>query len=400
MGMNLTALRAYMREQRIDAWLLADFRGSNAVLPLVLPPKRQTTRRVMLLLPLEGEPRVLTHSIDMHLFERAALADDAAVAVRDVYLAWPELHAWLARHVSGRRVAMEYSPGNALPVVSIADAGTVELVRALGAEVVSSADLIQTSIAAWSDAARRNHAVAAERTTEAMADAFGLIRHRLSSGLAVTEIEVQSRIVERFAHHGLEMPAGDGPIVAVNEHSGNPHFELTPKNSRPIVRGDWVLIDMWARVPGDANIYSDITQTGCCGSPTARQRQVFDTVRRARDAALSAARTAHAAGRAVQGWQLDQAARDTIAGAGLTEFIRHRTGHSLSPGAKVHGMGMNLDNLETHDTRTLLPRIGFTIEPGLYLPEFGVRNEINAWLDPIKGVEVTSCVQDEVVMLA
>lgn len=396
--MNLPALREYMRQQRIDAWLLADFRGSNGVLPLLLPPKRQTTRRVMLLVPLNGEPRVLAHSIDKHLFERATLA--GAPVARDVYLAWPELHAWLAAHVSGRRVAMEYSPGNALPVVSIVDAGTVELVRAAGAEVVSSADLIQTSIAAWSDEARAKHSTAAARTTEIMSDAFGLIRHRLASGLGVTEIEVQARILDRFQERGLEIPAGDGPIVAVNEHSGNPHFELTKESSRPIFKGDWVLIDLWARVPGDENIYSDITQTGCAGTPSARHRQVFETVKAARDASLNCAKAAHAKGEPVQGWQLDQAGRDVIASAGLTEFIRHRTGHSLSPGPKVHGMGMNLDNLETHDTRLLLPRIGFTIEPGLYLSEFGVRNEINAWLDPQRGVEVTSCVQDEIVALA
>jgi Xaa-Pro aminopeptidase len=209
----------------------------------------------------------------------------------------------------------------------------------------------------------------------------------------------------RFATDGLE--TCDPPIVGVNAHAGDPHFEVSATSPAPIRRGDWVLIDLWARVPDDENIYSDITWVGFCGREVpAKHKRVFETVRAARDAALTRAQQAWKAGERIQGWQLDDAAREVIVGAGFEGAIRHRTGHSLSPGPKVHGVGMNLDNLETHDTREMISGIGFTIEPGIYLPDtaggeggFGVRLEINVFVDPHKGPVVTSCLQDDVVLL-
>jgi Xaa-Pro aminopeptidase len=295
---------------------------------------------------------------------------------------------------------MEYAPGCSLPVISTVDAGTVELVRSLGAEVVSSADLVQVSIARWSGAAAAKHREASRVVGRIKDEAFGFIGAAIKAGRGVDERAAQSFIQDRFAAEGLEFP--DGPIVAVNAHAGDPHFDVAPQGSAPIRKGDWVLIDMWARVAGEENIFSDITWCGFCGTAAecpARFWEVFKAVRDARDAALALAQDSWKRRTPVQGWQLDDAARDVLVSRGLEAAVLHRTGHSLSPGAAVHGLGMNLDNLETRDTRLMLPGIGFTIEPGAYLPGegFGVRNEINVYVDPEEGPVVTSGRQDEVV---
>ncbi len=402
--MKLAAAQAFMQKYLLDGWLVHDFRGNNTVLAQLLPGKRWTTRRAVLWVPARGEAVLLAHGIDAGQF-RAVPEQVKGVRVEN-YLSWRELHAWLRKVVEGggggARVAMEYAPGATLPVVSIVDAGTVELVRSMGVEVVSSADLIQATVAVWSDDAVKRHAEASCKVAGIKDAAFGLIRERLAAGKGVTEYEVQQHIMERFKEAGLETP--DPPIVGVNAHSADPHFEVSATSPSSINRGDWVLIDLWARVPGDENIYSDITWVGVCAKePTPRQREIFNVVKKARDASVKLAQESWRAKQTVQGWQLDEAARAEIIGAGFENFIRHRTGHSLSPGAFVHGMGMNLDNLETHDTRAMLPGIGFTVEPGIYLPEsdggFGVRLEINLWVDPAKGPVVTSCVQEEVVCM-
>lgn len=391
--MTIEPVRQALRDQKIDGWLIYDFRGGNPVLAQLLPGRRFTTRRVFLLIPAAGEPVLLVHAIDASQFVDAGVASE-------VYLSWQQMRQRIEQHVrSMRRVAMEYSPGGALPVVSVADAGTVEMVRSAGAEVVSSADLIQLAVATWSAEARRRHDHASREVARIKDGAFELIRARLRDGSDVTERQVQQFILDGFRAAGLETP--DAPIVAVNRHSGDPHFEVSPDAPSPVRRDDWVLIDLWARVPGDENLFSDITWVGYAGAEVPpRHRQVFETVKRARDAALTRASDAWRRRLPVAGWQLDDAAREVLIAAGFEPFIRHRTGHSLSPGPRVHGMGVNLDNLETHDTRLLLPGVGFTIEPGLYLPEFGVRLEINVHVDPQSGPTITSCVQDDVIRLA
>ena len=401
--MDLTALQAFMRESRIDAWLVHDFRGSSAVLARLLPGKRWTTRRLTLHIPAVGVPTILVHAIDASQVGTPTLPGGEPVSP-EVYLSWRDLHAWLARTLAGaRRVAMEYAPGCTLPVVSTVDAGTVELVRAVGVEVVSSADLIQVCLAVWSPEAERSHTLASVLVTRIKDDAFDFIRDHLRAGKKVTEVDVARHMLAGFAAAGLE-PQG-GPVVAVNAHSGDPHYAPLDaaeagRPPTPIRRGDWILIDLWARLPGEANIFSDITWVAFAGDPVPDEHaRVFAVVKAARDAAVTRVRSAWAAGEPIQGWELDDAARDVIVAAGHERGVRHRTGHSLSAGPLVHGLGVNLDNLETHDTRAMLPGVGFTVEPGIYGDDFGVRLEINMHMHPDRGPVVTSCIQDEVVLV-
>ena len=345
---NLAPLQAYLRDQRIDGWLVYDFRGNNPILAQLLPGKRWTTRRAILFIPARGEPVLLVHGIDEVQFR--------GVPITQVkYLSWMQLLEWYTKTLAGcGRVAMEYAPGGTLPAVSIVDAGTVELIRSMGVEVVSSANLIQVCVATWSAAAREGHALASRQVGEAKDAAFEMIRNRLADGTRVTEYEVQQHILAKFKEAGLE--TSEPPIVATNAHSGDPHFEVSAKDPAVIQRGDWVLIDLWARRPGEENIYSDITWVGYAGPKVpGKQREVFEVVRAARDRAFQRATAAWKKQETLQGWQLDQAARDVIIEAGYKDQIRHRTGHSLSPGPIVHGLGVNLDNLETHDTQRGAP---------------------------------------------
>jgi Xaa-Pro dipeptidase len=389
--MPLHDAQSFMLSAGIDAWLVHDFRSSNPILNALLPGRRFLTRRVDLVIPARGDPTLIVSRIDESNFT------GVDIPIRR-YMTWREYHAAITETLRGlRRVAMEYSPGADLPVVGIVDAGTVEFIRSLGHEVCSSADLVQIAVARWTDAAREKHARASHLVAGIKDDAFAFIRDSLAADREVSELQVQARMHEAFRRHALEWP--DGPIVAINAHSGDPHFEPTPSNTSLIRRNDWVLIDLWARLPGDENIFSDITWVACCATPTERQVRVFNTVKAARDAALDLVRRRHTAGAAVQGWEIDEAAMSVLRAA-HPDAIRHRTGHSLSPGPKVHGVGVNIDNTETHDTRTVLPGVGFTIEPGLYFHDFGVRLEINVFMDPSRGPVVTSCVQDEILRLA
>jgi Xaa-Pro dipeptidase len=389
--MDLPRLQSFMLRQGIDTWLVHDFRGNNPAFARLIGGRRWTTRRAVLVLPARGAPWLICSRIDEGHLQDLPLD-------RRTYVGWREFQDLLGTAVTGR-VAMEYAPGAALPAVSIVDAGTVELVRALGGEVVSSADLIQISAAAWSAGALREHERVSAVVASIKDEAFAFIRDRLRSGRTPSEHDVAELVRGRFAAEGLEHP--DGPIVAVNEHAGDPHYEPGPEGASPIRAGDWVLLDLWARHPGEEHIFADITWVGYAGAEAPPEhRAVFDAVRRARDAALALAQRRWSEGREVQGWELDEAAREPMVAAGYAEGIRHRTGHSLSPGPLVHGLGMNLDNLETRDTRRMLAGTGFTIEPGIYTPRFGVRLEINVYVDEARGPRVTSCVQDEIVPLA
>jgi len=390
---DLAKVQAHMQEAGIDTWLVYDFRGSNPVFWQLLGQRRQTTRRVLLIVPATGAPRLIGSVV-----EPEALVGFDFELVH--YASWAQLEAMLREAVGDKtRVAMEYSPGGALPIMSWVDGGTLDLVRSLGPEVVSSADLCQVALAVWSADALSSHRDACRQVAEVKELAFEHIRYGLANHTALTEYGVQEFISGEFARRGLDM---DHPaIVGVNENSGNPHYAPSAAESAAIQHGDWVLIDLWARHPGEQHVFGDITWVACADSrvPDA-QAQIFSVVREARDSVVARLKEAWQQGESLQGWQLDRVARKVIEGHGYGELFVHRTGHSLGPGPTVHALGVNLDDLETHDERQILPGTGFSVEPGVYMPGFGVRLEINIYVDPETGPEVTTPLQDQVVLLA
>ena len=285
-----------------------------------------------------------------------------------------------------KTVAMEYSPRNAIPYVSRVDAGTIELVRGLGVEIVSSGDLIQVFEAAWDDEQERSHFDAAVHTDSAYARAWRFIAARVRETGSVEECDVQAEIMQHFAEHDMETYSP--PIVAVGPHAGNPHYETGSGEGTQIREGDFVLIDLWAKMKRPRAVYSDLTRVGFVGKTVPEKySDIFKIVAKARDAAIDKVRTAFAAGRPIQGYEVDRAARDVIAAAGYADQFVHRTGHSI--GQEVHGNGANMDDLETHETRLILRRTCFSIEPGIYLPEFGVRLEVDVYIDGSGKVHVT-----------
>ena len=377
-----------MGQSDVDGWLLYDYRGMNPFLPLVLGPLAMVTRPVFLFVPAEGEATLLAHHVDGGRFSEY---DGRIVG----YTGRDTLLAHLGEALKGKqRVAMEYSPMAALPRISRVDAGAVEMVRSLGVEVVSSADLVQYATQRWSDSQLASHKRAAAKLSLIVAEAFEFMGQRLSD--EPSEVDVARFILRRFEEEGLETP--DGPVVAVDAHGSDPHYLPTEDAAFPIQPGSWVLIDMWAREVGqDDAIFADITWVGYAGVEVPPLHQeVFEVVTGARNAALGFLSNAFARGDAVEGWEVDRVARDFISAEGYGDYFTHRLGHSL--GTEVHGDAVNLDGWETHDTRLIIPRIGVTIEPGVYLPEFGMRSEIDVYISE-DGPEVTSSVQREVVLI-
>jgi Xaa-Pro dipeptidase len=385
--------QTYMRENGIDAWLVYDFRGSNPVLWQLLGAPQPTTRRSFLLIPARGEGQILGHSIDRDLFGDAGLP-------LQTYVSWTQMQEYLRAALQGyHKVAMEYSPLGALPTLSWVDGGTLEMVRSFGVEVVSSAALFQVALTTWSAAGLDSHLSACRHVEQIKDAAFDYIRQGLQAQASPTEYEVQEFIVQEFERRNLDMD--HRPIVGVNANSSNPHYDPQARGSVSIRLGDWVLIDLWARHPGEQNVFGDITWVACASATVSSQHQrIFDIVREARDRVVERLRLGWEREEKLQGWELDVVGRECIEQAGYGDYIVHRTGHSLGPGPRVHALGVNLDNLETHDTRQVLPGTGFSVEPGIYLPEFGVRLEINVYMDPEKGPVVTTPAQREIVRLA
>ena len=388
---DLDAIQAALREAGLGGWLLCDFRGSNVLARRVLDleGKPSGSRRFFYIIPAQGPPRKLVHKI-----EPGAL--DHLPGEKRVYLRWQDLEAGVADLVAGLgTVAMEYSPRNANPYIGRVDAGTVELVRSAGVEVVPSGDLVQRFEAAWDDGQWATHREADVHTRSAFDLAFGLIAERArAGGDPATECQVQAAILDHFRRHGLTTYSP--PIVAVGPHSGDPHYEPGPAHDTPIRPGDFVLIDLWAKVDRPRAVYSDLTCTGYVGEAVpARFAEPFAVVVRARDAAIALVREAFAAGRPLRGWEVDDAARHVIESAGLGEFLFSRTGHSI--GQEVHGNGAHMDNLESRDERLVIPRTCFSIEPGVYFPEFGMRSEVDVFIDGAGAVHVTGIPQTRVL---
>jgi Xaa-Pro aminopeptidase len=387
---ELDAVQRSLRAFGLDGWLLYDFRGSNILARRVLglDSKPPGSRRFFYFVPARGSPRKLVHRI-----ETAAL--DELPGEKTIYLRWQDLEAGVAALVSGsRRVAMEYAAGVSNPYISRVDAGTIELVRGCGVEVVSSGDLIQQFEATWDDDQWQMH-LAAEKVTIAAYDvAFSLIAERVRGGDTVRETEVQSAIMDHFHKNGLTTYSP--PIVAVGPHSGDPHYEPVAGKDGTIGRGDFVLIDLWAKLNRPRAVYSDLTRVGFVGDQVpARYAEVFAVVAAARDAAIECVREAYFGGRPLYGWQVDAAGRRVIDQAGYGRYFIHRIGHNI--GQEVHGNGANMDDLETHDARLVLRRTCFSIEPGIYLDDFGVRSEVNVFVDGQGDVHVTGGLQAEVV---
>jgi Xaa-Pro dipeptidase len=379
---DLASIQAALQNARLDGWLFYDFRHSNPLTRRILglADDGVSSRRFFYCVPARGEPKKLVHRI-----EPGAL--DHLPGERRIYSRWQELDAGLAALMAGlTRVAMEYSPGNAIPYVSRVDAGTIEAVRGQGVEVVSSGDLVQIFEAAWDDEQWQMHLAAEQHTTAAYDVAWRLIAERCRAAGTVHELEVQQAIVDYFGQNALT--TDHPPIVAHGPHSGDPHYEPRPGDEGQIKAGDFVLIDLWAKLARPRAVYSDLTRVGFVGPVVpGRYESIFQIVARARDAAIDRVRRAFADRSPLCGWQVDDAAREVIEQAGHGANFVHRTGHSI--GQETHGNGANMDNLETHDERRVLPRTCFSIEPGIYLPEFGVRSEVNVFIDGAGQVHVT-----------
>jgi Xaa-Pro aminopeptidase len=379
---ELAKIQAALRDFGIDGWLLYDFRGSNVLARRIVgfSDDQMGSRRWFYFVPAVGEPKKFVHKIE-------SFALDNLPGEKWIYLRWQQLEEGLQQILgNAKRVAMEYSPRNANPYVSRVDAGTIELVRSFGVEVVSSGDLVQQFEATWDDDQIAMHFEAARHTDSAYAVAWQFIAERVRNGGSVKETEVQARIMRHFQESGLT--TYHPPIVAANAHSGDPHFDTSPATDAAIRAGDFVLIDLWAKVDLPRSVYSDLTRVGFVGDRVPeRYASVFKIVAAARDAAIAAVKDAFAAQRPIAGWQVDQAARDVIEQAGYGPKFIHRTGHSI--GQEVHGNGANMDNLETREDRIVLPRTCFSIEPGIYLDEFGIRSEIDVLIDGDRKVHVT-----------
>ncbi len=389
--MDLAEIREQLRLQRLDGWLLFDhhLRDPIAYRVLGLPAAGHVSRRWYYWIPAAGEPVKLVHRIEDRRL-------DGAPGAKRVYASWQSQHDALRDMLQGAsRIAMQYSPGCMIPYVSLVDGGTVDLVRSLGKEVVTSAALVQYFEARWSDEQRETHFEAGRRVDAVLREAFRRIRTEIDSRGEAQEFAIAQFIRSRFAESGLL--ADDGPIVGVNANSGNPHYAPSAESSQPIRGGDFVLIDLWAKLDKPHAVYYDITWAGWCGpAPPERIQAAFDVVTGARDKTLDFIDKAVREGREIAGWQADDVARGHIAEAGFGERFVHRTGHSI--GEEVHGNGANLDNLETRDDRPIVLRTCFSIEPGVYLPEFGVRSEIDCYVD-VSGARATGAVQREIVRI-
>jgi Xaa-Pro dipeptidase len=391
--MDLTAIQAALREAGYDGWLFYDHHHRDPIGERILglDPKAHVTRRWYYFIPAAGEPHKLVHRI-----EQARL--DALPGNKTPYSSWQELASGLESLLqNSRRLAMQYSPNNAIMYVSMVDAGTVEFLRSIGKEIVSSANLVSQFEAVLSEEQKTTHAAAQKAIDAVLAEGWKWIGQRLRPGNGAVPGLTEYAVVE-WLSNGMKSEGliwENGPNVSVNANSSDSHYEPTADKSSLIREGDFLLIDIWGKQKKPEAVFYDITWTGVIGrEPTELEQKVFTTVRDARDAAIAAVETAFAAGRPIHGYEGDDAARAVIRNAGFGEYFTHRTGHNIA--VEIHGPGAHLDNLETHDERLILPNTCFSVEPGIYLPEFGVRSEIDMMTAPGKAW-VTGAIQRELV---
>lgn len=390
--MDLEKIQSALRQYGLDGWLFYDFHNRDLIAYRILglDPHKMTTRRWYYFIPAEGEPRKLVHAI-----EQGKL--DPLPGEKKVYLPWPQQHQ-LLKEILGpaRKVAMQYSPLNAIPYVSMVDGGTVDLVRSLGVEIISSADLVQLFEAYLDEAAFETHLEAGRRIHLVLDETFREVSRRIHAREAMNEYEIQCFMADLFRANHLQCD-GEYPIVAVNAHAADPHYAPDPEKASPIRKDDLLLIDLWAKLDQPGAIYFDITWMGYLGDPIPQKyTDVFQIVRAARDRAVEFAADRFAHGRPVHGWEVDNECRRVIETAGYGQYFIHRTGHSI--GEAVHGNGVHIDNLETKDERQLMPGILFSVEPGIYFAgDFGVRTEIDVFITHDSKVRVTGPIQQELV---
>lgn len=387
---NIPAIQAELRAGKIDGWLFYDHHRRDPIAAhiLGLGGNGLATRRWYYFIPAKGEPRKLVHRI-----EQGAL--DAVPGKALVYSGWQELYKLLPKLLRGnKKIAMQYSPENNIPYIGLVDAGTVELIRKLKKKVVSSADLVQIFEASWSPEQLESHLAAGKIIDRVTSEAFARAASFVREGKGLSEFELQQWIVSQFRSHGLY---AEPPIVAVQPNNGNPHYEPNERDSRPIRAGDLLLLDVFAKLDRPGSVYYDITWIGYLGERVPdTYAKIFRIVRQARDNAVEFVRENVAKGREIRGWEVDRVTRETIRKAGYGKFFVHRTGHSI--GQSVHGNGANMDGFETRDDRKIVPRTCFSVEPGIYLPEFGVRSEVNVYVGE-KEARVTGAIQKEILAL-
>lgn len=387
---DLPAIQSAIAQFKLDGWLLYDFRASNilALRVLGIDPNDVGSRRFFYFIPAEGTPQKLVHRIETKALDH--LPGDTSV-----YLTWQQLNDSLQKIiVDHARIAMEYSPNNANPYVSKVDAGTVELVRSFGPEVASSGNLVQFFEAVWTDEQWHLHQEADKLNRAAFDHAWSFIARHVRDGTPIRETDVQGFVMQYYAAN--QMTTYHPPIVAVGPNSGDPHYAPQRGSDALIQKNDFVLLDMWAKLDQPNAVYSDLTKVGFVETAVPHEyKTIFDIVAAGRDAGIEKVRSAFAAGTPLQGWEVDQATRDVIDDAGYGQYFIHRTGHNI--GQETHGNGAHMDNLETQEDRLVMPRTCFSIEPGIYREPFGIRSEINVYVDESSQVHVTGGLQTEVL---
>jgi len=390
MSVDIKEIQKDLLAAKLDGWLFYDFRGRDPIaLRLLKLREGMRTRRWFYFIPAKGAPRKLLHKI-----ETAALESLPGAAL--YYAGHGELQRNLKKLLGGaKRVAMQYSPKNEIPYVAMVDAGTVEQVRAAGAKVVSSADLVQKYEACWTAEQLASHRAAGAAIDRIVAGAFKLAGDRVREKKAVSEFDLKEYMLREFAAAGIV--TDEGPDVAVGANASDPHYGPTAEKSAAIREGDFLLLDVWGKMKEPGSVYYDITWVGYLGATVPEKyAKVFAVVREARDKAVELIRSRVAVGKILQGWEVDKVARDVIEKAGYGKYFFHRTGHNI--GEVIHGNGANMDGLETHDVRRLIPRTCTSVEPGIYLKDFGIRSEIDVYIGEREAV-VTGAVQTEVLAL-
>lgn len=389
---DITKIQDALKAQGIDGWLFYDFHNRDAIAARILKmdTKRFASRRWFYFIPANGTPQKLVHKIEPWRCDH--LPGD-----KNIYLPWQQQHQLLKEMLgNNKKIAMQYSPNNAIPYISIVDGGTIELVRSFGVDIVSSADLVSIFESHLSDADIESHCRAGKVMQMVKDSAFKEIARRIKAGDNPTEYEIHRFMLDIMTENNMKCE--DGPIVAVNEHAGDPHFEPTPENSHKIKEGDLVLLDLWAKKNEPGAIYYDITWMGYVGTSVPQNiEDIFQVIRKARDTAHNMVKESFAQGKTIHGWEVDDACRKVVIDAGYGEYFIHRTGHNIAE--EVHGNGAHIDNLETKDERRILPGTCFSVEPGIYMPDkfLGFRTEIDVYITDAGEVKVEGAIQEKVV---